>query len=311
MHEPDDQSQLRGPRTAQPPELTDELYISFRDLLRERCGLHYPDRKRSDLVHGLAQAMNAGGFPDLAALYADARLGGAGWEIILAQLTVGETYFFRNQPQFEAFRQQLLPELLQRRATIRSLRVWSAGCATGEEPYSIAMLLGDMLPREQMWQVSILATDLNPRFLARAREALYSEWSFRETTEAQRARFWVREGNRWRLRPEIRRMVLFTRLNLAEPSYPAINNGTCAMDIIFCRNVMIYFDEETIRQVLARMYAALAPGGWLLVGHAEPQAALYQQFEVHNFPNAIIYRKPLDAPPFNPNLADGAFGLRP
>ncbi len=311
MRESGDHTNLRGARAVQQsPELTDELYVCFRDLLRERCGLHYPERKRSDLAHGLNQAMNSGGYQDLATLYADARVGGPAWETLLAQLTVGETYFFRNQPQFDALRQQLLPELLQRRGTIRSLRVWSAGCATGEEPYSIAMLLGDFLPPDQSWQVSIMATDLNPRFLTRAREALYSEWSFRETNEAQRARFWVQEGNRWRLRPEIRRMALFSRLNLAEPSYPAIGNGTCAMDIIFCRNVMIYFDEETTRQVVDRLYAALSPGGWLLVGHAEPQAGLYQQFEVHNFPNTIIYRKPLDAPPFT-NLADGAPGTWP
>src|SRR5829696_8256571 len=155
------------------PQLDDALYQRFRDLLHTRSGLDYPERKRADLAHGLGLALANSQHADLSALYDDAAAGGPGWEIILAQLTVGETYFFRNQPQFEALRQQLLPELLQRRATIRSLRVWSAGCATGEEPYSIAMLLGDLLPPEQMWQVSILATDLNPRFLTRAREALY------------------------------------------------------------------------------------------------------------------------------------------
>jgi chemotaxis protein methyltransferase CheR len=308
MQEPGDQPKPAGERwPPRLPELSDELYLGFREMLRERCGLHYPERKRGDLAHGLTQAMNGGGYPNLEALYADATASGPAWETIVAHLTIGETYFFRNRPQFAALEQHVLPELLQRRASIRSLRFWSAACATGEEPYSLAMLLGDLLPPDAFWQASILATDINPRFLARAREGLYSEWSFRETTAEQRARFWTAEGNRWRIQTAIRRMVVFARLNLAEPSYPAVANGTCAMDIIFCRNVMIYFDEATIRMVLARLYGALAPGGWLFVGHAEPQVGLFSQFEVHNFPNAIIYRKPLDAPPFTPNLANAAF----
>ena len=145
---------------------------------------------------------------------------------------------------------------------------------------------------------SILATDINPRFLERAREALYSDWSFRETPDDMRARFWSKEQNRWRLRPEIRRLVSFARLNLAEPSYPSPINGTCALDLLVCRNVTIYFDAATTRQVVERFFEALAPGGWLIVGHSEPQAGVYQQFEVHNFPNTVVYRKPLDAPMF-------------
>jgi chemotaxis protein methyltransferase CheR len=127
---------------------------------------------------------------------------------------------------------------------------------------------------------------------------LYSEWSFRETPDELRARFWTQEGNRWRLRSEIRQMVCFARLNLAEPAYPSVVNGTCAIDLLLCRNVTIYFDEATKRQVAERFYSALAPGGWLIVGHAEPQASVYHQFEVHNFPNTVVYRKPLDAPMF-------------
>ena len=113
-----------------------------------------------------------------------------------------------------------------------------------------------------------------------------------------RARFWIKEQNRWRLRPEIRRMVSFARLNLAEPCYPSLVNGTSAIDLLVCRNVTIYFDAATTRQVVDRFFSALAPGGWLIVGHSEPQASVYQQFEVHNFPNTVVYRKPLDAPMF-------------
>jgi len=280
-------------------ELSDELYARFRDLVLARCGLYYPERKRADLAHKLGMVLESSNCRTLAELYADAFAGGASWEAILAQLTIGETYFFRNEAQFDALRRHVLPELLARRAMVRTLRLWSAGCATGEEPYSLAIVLNELLPPDHSWNVSILATDINPHFLARAGEALYGNWSFRQTPNEVRDRYWSAEQGRWRLRPDIRRMVSFVRINLAEPSYPAITNGTSAMDIILCRNVTIYFDEVTIRQVVERFYNALTPGGWLIVGHAEPQASVYRQFEVHNFPSAVLYRKPLDAPLFS------------
>jgi chemotaxis protein methyltransferase CheR len=284
-------------------QLDDALYLRFRDLLRSRSGLDYPERKRADLAHGLHMALANSQHADLAALYADAAAGGPGWEIILAQLTIGETYFFRNAPQFDALRQHILPELIERRRAVRHLRIWSAGCATGEEPYSVAMTLADLLPEGETWQVSILATDINPQFLARARDGLYGSWSFRETPDALRERFFTPEQNRWRLHLRIRQMVTFARLNLAEPCFPAILNGTYAQDLILCRNVTIYFDEDTTHQLIERFHSTLLPGGWLLVGHAEPQASAHQRFELHNFPQTVAYRKRLDAPIFSPLAA--------
>jgi chemotaxis protein methyltransferase CheR len=278
--------------------LSDELYLRFRELLQARAGLHYPERRRGDLAHGLGQAAAACGLNSLTALYNGMVVGEAIWDAAIAQITIGETYFFRNGAQFAALRERILPELLARRGPVRSLRLWSAGCATGEEPYSLAMTLADAIPPGVDWQVSILATDLNPQFIARAREALYGSWSFRETPEAVRERFFTPEGSRWRLHPELRRQVIFARLNLAEPSYPVVTNGTVALDLIVCRNVTIYFDEATTRQVTERFFAALAPGGWLMVGHAEPHAEIYRAFETHNLPGAVLYRKPLSAPAF-------------
>lgn len=288
-------------------ELSDELYALFRDLLLTRAGLHYPERKRDDLAYGLSHAAKTTGHTDLGSLYLDVSRGGPVWETVLEQLTIGETYFFRNAAQFEALQQQVLPELFRRQASLHSLRIWSAGCATGEEPYSLAMTLKGMPDYDDSWQISILATDINSSFLARAREALYGSWSFRETPAEVRDRFFTAEGSRWRLAPEIRRRVTFARLNLVEDMIPSVINGTCALDIIFCRNVMIYFDEMTIRRVVDRFYRALSPGGWLFVGHAEPQVSVYYQFEVHNFPHTVVYRKPLDAPLFAFDPTRGVF----
>lgn len=278
--------------------LSDELYMRFRELLRSRAGLHYPDRKRGDLAYGLNQALQASGCSSFHELYSALPESPALWRLLMETLTIGETYFFRNSAQFNALRERILPDLVRRRSETRYVRMWSAGCATGEEPYSLAIILHEMLGHDPRWQLSLLATDINQAFLERARQGLYSEWSFRETTAEQRARYFEREGTRWQLQESIRRMVMFQPLNLVTDEYPSLINGTSALDVIFCRNVMIYFDEQTIIQLVDRFFRSLAPGGWLFVGHAEPQTRIYNRFEVHNFPDTIVYRKPLDAPMF-------------
>jgi len=293
------------------PELSDELYLLFRDLLRKRSGMFYPEHKRTDLVHGLGQAMHTTQQQTFATLYEAALAGGEVWEAILVNLTIGETSFLRNKPQFDALRGHVFPELFERQKAYRTLRIWSAGCATGEEPYSLAMLLVDLLPKIETWNISILATDLNPLFLGRAREAVYGNWSFREVPDEIRDRFFLKEQHRWRLKPEICRMVNFMRLNLVEQTYPSLVNGTCNLDMLVCRNVTIYFDEETTRKIVERFYAALAPGGWLIVGHAEPQVGIYRQFEVHNLPNTVLYRKALDSPLFIFDLGRNSFNPPP
>jgi chemotaxis protein methyltransferase CheR len=287
--------------------LSDELYERFRELIGGRSGLSYPPHKRADLAHGLSRALAACRLPGLEELYQAVCSGGQAWEELLAELTIGETYFFRNGPQFAALRDHILPEIIGRRAGMRSLRIWSAGCATGEEPYSLAMLLDEILPDRASWQVTILATDINPRFLERAREGLYGEWSFRETSAPRRARFFTPEGSRWRLKPQIRQAVQFAPLNLVAEGYPSIANGTCALDLVLCRNVTIYFAEATTRAIAQRMYGALSPGGWLVVGHAEPQAGVYAQFDVQNFPETVVYRKSLSAPLFAFDASRGTF----
>ncbi len=278
--------------------LSDELYAHVRTLLRERLGLHFPAQRRADLARALTAVAQEHHYADLGLLYLALIAGGPIWDTAARCLTIGETYFFRNGAQFAALRERILPDLLARRAGVRSLRLWSAGCATGEEPYSLAMTLADSLPADTGWQISVLGTDLNLDFLSRARQASYGQWSFRETTESQRERFFTPEGARWSLRPEIRRTVIFSRLNLAADEYPALINGTTAIDLIFCRNVLIYFDEATTRGVAERLYASLAPGGWLVVGHAEPNVEIFRQFETVNAPGTNLDRKPPNAPMF-------------
>lgn len=280
--------------------LSDDLFRRFRDLLLARSGIYFPDHRQGDLYHNLSMILPATGYASLETLYAAASIDERVLHTVIEGITVGETYFFRNAAQFTALRDAILPDLITRRAAIRSLRFWSAGCATGEEPYSLAILLRDVLPDPSSWQITILATDINTTFLERARAGVYGAWSFRETDPAVRDRYFERvEGVRWRIRSDLRHQVLFTRLNLVEDDYPAITNGTTMQDIILCRNVLIYFDDDTIRAVVRRLYRALTPGGWLIVGHAEARSDFFAGFEVVNFPGTVTYRKPLNAPLFD------------
>jgi chemotaxis protein methyltransferase CheR len=280
--------------------LTSDLFRRFRDLLLTRSGLYFPDHRQNDLHHCLISVLPATGCASLEAMYTAAVASERVLHTIIESVTVGETYFFRNASQFAALRDRIIPDLIARREAIRSLRFWSAGCSTGEEPYSLAILLRDTLPDFDNWQITILATDINAGFLERARAGVYGAWSFRETDPTVRDRYFERiEGTRWRIRSDIRRQVLFTRLNLVEDEYPAVMNGTSMQDVILCRNVLIYFDDETIRAVVRRLYRALTPGGWLIVGHAEARSDFFARFEVINCPGTVIYRKPLNAPLFD------------
>lgn len=215
----------------------------------------------------------------------------AGKEIdgLVGELTIGETYFFRQHEHFDILRDTIFPDLLERCRAARRLRIWSAGCATGAEPYSIDMLLElEMEPRVAGWEISIVATDINSDFLARARTARFGAWAFRETPEWIQLRCFVRHGSSWELRPEFRRRVSFQHHNLATGEPLSI----APFDLVMCRNVMIYFAPDLFRLTVARFYDALAPGGWLLVGHAEPNMSAFAQFRQVHAGAVTVYQKP-------------------
>jgi chemotaxis protein methyltransferase CheR len=241
-------------------------------------------------------------------------VGRAEMDRLIKMLTIGETHFFRDKAQFDALAKNVLPELIERKraaaaaigpGTLPQLRIWSAGCATGEEPYSIAIVLKELLPDLENWQILILATDINPDALARAREGLYSDWSFRENkAKALRPHYFRPEtSRRYRLQPKIRQMVTFASLNLVEDDFPAIYTNTMSMDLILCRNVTIYFAEEGTRQVIKKFYDTLAEGGWLVVGHSEPSLLIYQAFQLRPFPDTFLYQKVNHPPAYLGNNA--------
>ena len=208
-------------------------------------------------------------------------------------LTIGETYFLRGTQAFDVLEHEILPELLAaRRNDERQLRLWSAGCAGGEEPYSLAISVTRLLPNPQGWTTTILATDINTRALQKASNGVYGSWSFRDTPGWLRPQFFDKTSSGdWAIRPEIKRQVAFSYLNLAADPYPSLATNTNAMDIIFCRNVLMYFRPDTMRRVVERLHDALRDGGYLFVAPSEASHEFFPQFERVASRGEILYRK--------------------
>ena len=272
------------------------------DFVAARMGLHFPRERWGDLERGITAAAREFDLPD--AESCARRLLSTSptqnhTEILASHLTVGETYFFREKRSFEVLEEHVLPELLRsRRGVERRLRIWSAGCCTGEEPYSVAMLLDRLIPDPGEWNVTILATDINPRFLRKAAEGVYGEWSFRDTPAWIRERYFKkRKDGRFELSPHIRKRVTFSHLNLAIDAYPSLSNNSNAMDVIFCRNVLMYFTAERARKVAENLHRSLVDGGWLIVSPTETSISLFSPLTATGFPGVVLYRKVEGAAP--------------
>ncbi|MBI4538710.1 MAG: protein-glutamate O-methyltransferase CheR [Gemmatimonadetes bacterium] len=235
------------------------------DLVRRCTGLAFSGPRHSALRSGLVKAMQRAGATDpggyMTALAEDPTL----LDDLVAELTVGETYFFRDTDQFSLIRDEILPAMVARRA--RPLRIWSAGCATGEEPYTLAILVRE---HGGARDAHILGTDLSTGALARAWRASYGRWSLRGVPDRVVSAYFERVGDRFELIPSLRAAVEFRYLNLVEDSYPSLATGVCGMDLILCRNVLIYFDNEAILRVARRLLDSLSDDGWLLLGAADP-----------------------------------------
>ncbi|WP_437187580.1 CheR family methyltransferase [Planctomicrobium sp. SH668] len=215
-------------------------------------------------------------------------------EVAAVELTIGESFFLRNENHMGVLKDVVFPNLLKENASRREIRIWSAGCAGGEEPYSLAILLDSLMDRNPGWQISVLGTDLNPSFLERGRAATYRKWSFRQTSIQEDARYFRQQGDTYVVCDRIRQQVRFQYLNLVKDAYPSSLNGTVGLDLILFRNVAIYLKAEVTAAILNKLLKALRPGGWLLLGEIEVTLAPTSGYEVHRFPHATFYRRPLN-----------------
>lgn len=269
-------------------------------LIGERLGLYFPDDRLTELRRGLNHAADELGLADeaecaqrlIATKLDDAQVG-----VVASHLTIGETYFFRGEETFAALADHVLPALVAARLRgEKRLRIWSAGCCTGEEAYSLAILLRQLLPDIDDWQISILATDINRKFLRKARDGVYGQWSFRGTPAGFRERYFQPASTgRHALAAHIKRMVTFAPLNLVENVFPSVATATNAMDLILCRNVLMYFTAAQAASVVAKLHRSLREDGWLVVAPCEVSQTLFSRFVPRTVGGAILYQRRSDA----------------
>lgn len=287
--------------------LSGQVLSRLSDFVAESMGLDFPPERWATLERQAHSAAREFGFAEtdpFVRWLLSTTLSQAQIEVLAGHLTIAETYFWREPQIFQALKTEILPELIRQRGqSNRRLRIWSAGCATGEEPYSIAILLRMLIPDLQKWHITLLATDINPKMLRSAAEGIYRPWSFRNISpEFKEAYFRPASMGRLEILPEIRQMVSFAYLNLARDIFPSALNNTNAMDLIFCRNVLMYFTPKRMQKAGHDLYNALVEGGWFVVSSSELSPFAFPDFSTVHFPGAIVYRRP----PATRPAADGS-----
>jgi chemotaxis protein methyltransferase CheR len=268
--------------------------VRIRDLIYGVAGIFHPDNKLRLLRDRCGRRMRELKVQTLAEYFeclTTRPLRQTELIALLNEITIGETCFFRNLPQLDALRRIVIPNILQAKvnAPQRRLRIWSAGCSTGEEPYTLRMSLLEQADSQlKNWVVQILATDLNERSLASARAALYADRSTRNVTPTHRRKYFLPFGNRLRVNPVVRANVTFSRLNLSDnPRMTLMKN----IDVIFCCNVLIYFDLDSKRRVIQHFFDNLLPHGYLFLGHSESLFGVSEVFRLVHLPGTTAYMK--------------------
>jgi chemotaxis protein methyltransferase CheR len=296
--------------------MTPSLIEDFIQLIASHTGIQIRDRERIELVKKIGMRMAELKIATPESYYLLLRDGLAEskhnksdrepskvqeWEALTLLLTTGETYFFRDSGQLQLIQGTILPEIIARKQeaqrlskTKPSLRIWSAGCSTGEEPYSLAAIVQELIPNYLNWNLLILGTDINTEAIAKARSARYSEWSFRMVKPEIKKRYFRQEHKNWLLDNRICRMVTLQTGNLLTDDYPSLSSDIYNMDIIICRNVFIYFNAENVETILDKFFRVLNPGGYLVVGHTELHDLNLKGFVPQAYEASVVYMRSED-----------------
>jgi chemotaxis protein methyltransferase CheR len=275
-------------------DLTEEEFRLLRDFVHEKFGLYFDGSQRSSLKSRLAPRLGLLGLLSFEDYYRYLRFApdrASEQQRMVSHLTNNETYFFREQPQLQIFASHVLPTLKERRAKAeeRTLRFLSVGCSTGEEALTLAMILFDSGHFFWGWDVRIAGLDVDEAALEKARRGAYHQNSLRAVTPRQLERHFVSRGDGVVVKDSVRKLVCFRPGNLLEPGSYA---GFTPADVVFCRNVLIYFSDEAIQRAVGLFHDILAPGGYLFLGHAESLARVTSAFTPIRFQGAIVYQKP-------------------
>ncbi|SDF28345.1 CheR family methyltransferase [Sporolituus thermophilus] len=273
--------------------LSDREFKQFAKLIYERTGIWFEDNKRAFLLRRIRERMNSLGMADIDEYYQQLYFinNEKEWQELVNRLTINETYFFRDFPQLAVFAEEVLPQVVKVREASGqlNLRLWSAACSTGEEPYTLAIILKEMLPKPALWDIDILASDINTRVLDHALRGNYDDRSVRDVPPEYLNRYFIRSLQGYTVKPEIKTMVNFRSLNLLDST--AIREQG-EFDFIFCRNVLIYFDDHSRQKVVEDLYRALRRGGYIFLGYSESVSRINAKFRAARVADHVVYYKP-------------------
>jgi chemotaxis protein methyltransferase CheR len=277
-------------QSAADPVISREDFLKFKEFFYRRTGIHFEDSKRYFVDKRLAERIGATCTGNFHGYFTMLRFQASGEELQLLTnaMTVNETYFLREEYQFRCLVDSILPEIVRLRSISRPIRIWCIPSSSGEEPYSIAMYLLENWPGINEWDVEIISSDIDTNILRRASQARYSARSVQNVPAPWLRKYFRSEGDEYQLLNEVRQTVEFTRVNLAEPEDTVKYRE---FDIIFCRNLLIYFDDLSRKTAVDTFYEALNPGGFVCLGHSESMSRISSLFRVRKFPEAIVYQK--------------------
>ncbi len=270
--------------------LPDDVFHLFRDLMYAQSGVVLDEHAKyfveNRLLHSVRR-LQLDSFRDYYFYLKYDRKKNEELANVIDLLTIHETYFFREEQQLKSFSEEILPEIASQKKNAKSLRIWSAGCSTGEEPYTISMMIQEK-PEFKDWAIEIFATDISQRVLQSARRGIYQPLAFRSTDPKYLSKYFKKEESAFRISDDVRKNVVFLHLNLMDGGKLAFLNP---MDIIFCRNVIIYFDGTAKRRVIETFHSKLKDNGYLLLGHSESLINISTSFALRHLKHDMVYQK--------------------
>lgn len=274
------------------PPITADEFDRFRNFFYRKTGIRFEDSKRYFVDKRLESRIRDTGNDSFRAYFMALRFDAARDELqaLTNLLTTNETYFYREEYQFRALVREVLPEVVRHKRRGEVVRIWSIPCSTGEEPYSIAIQVLENWPGIAEWDVELLASDIDTNVLTRARWGVYGPRAVGNLPEALRRKYFEETGDgHWKICDMLRRSVRFERVNVTDPAQTGAYGD---VDVIFCRNMLIYFDDQSRREAVETLYGALRPGGFIFLGHSESMSRMSGLFQIRKFNDAVAYQRP-------------------
>ncbi len=284
-----------GLTKTKPVTLSDTLFYQIRDFIYQKSGIYFPENKKYLLESRLKQRLSALNLDNYEEYFHKLNNGFAREELhrLFDAITINETYFFRNEAQLNALRQLVIPELIPKamQSPTKSIRLWSAACSSGEEAYTLALIMKEeFLPKYPGLRAEVLGTDINTQVLDVAQKGIYREYAVRKVPPRYLNKYFQKQGTYYAIHPEIKQMVRFAHVNLFDQfAMKRIQN----VDVIFCANVLIYFDEKSKRKVVSYLYDSLKPNGYLFLGYSESLHGISHAFKPIHFEKTMVYKKEL------------------